>query len=121
LRRVDGPREDVAVVTSFTYAPDSGNLLTVTNAAGHVTRVTAHDAHGRPVAITEADGLVVGLAYDARGRLQRRTAAGLTTRFDYDAAGQLVRLVLPDDSYIAYEYDAAHRLIGITDGVGNRL
>ena len=43
---VDGPRSDVSDVTVITYMPD-GNLETVTDAAGNVTRFGSYDANGR--------------------------------------------------------------------------
>ena len=39
----------------------------------------------------------------------------------YDAVGQLIRLTRPDRSFLAFTYDAAHRLTGITDALGNRI
>jgi YD repeat-containing protein len=85
---VDGPRTDLADTT--TYAWDSaGNLISVTNALGHVTTFDDYDAHGRPRQILDANGLVTTLAYDQRGRLIARDAGGEHTGYAYDAAGQL--------------------------------
>ena len=42
-----------------------------------------------------------------------------TTGFDYDNAGQLVKVTLPDDGFLRYQYDAAHRLTEIVDSLGN--
>jgi RHS repeat-associated protein len=42
-------------------------------------------------------------------------AAPLTTALTYDAVGNLVKTMLPDGSALTNSYDAAHRLIGITD------
>ena len=66
------------------------------------------------------------LSYDVRGRLKSRTvnagnALAETTGFDYDNAGQLVKATLPDGSFLRYQYDAAHRLTEIVDGLGNVL
>ncbi|MGH8549271.1 MAG: RHS repeat domain-containing protein [Methylococcales bacterium] len=35
--------------------------------------------------------------------------------------GNLIKVTLPDGGYIAYVYDAAHRLTGINDHKGNRI
>jgi len=46
---------------------------------------------------------------------------GETTTYDYDAAGQLTKVTLPDASYLQYTYDGAHRLTQIQDGLGNKI
>ncbi len=95
LASVDGPRTDVADITTYEY-DTQGNRTVTTNALGHVRRITKHDPHGRPLTIVDANGLVAQLAYDARGRLVSRAAGGAVTGFDYDPAGNLTRLTLPD-------------------------
>ncbi|MBD8658558.1 RHS repeat protein, partial [Oxalobacteraceae sp. CFBP 13730] len=37
------------------------------------------------------------------------------TRLDYDGVGQIKKVSLPDNSIVTYDYDDAHRLIGIGD------
>lgn len=117
---IDGPRADLTDVTTFSYDA-SGNLQSVTNAAGHTTTLEDHDAYGRPRRITDADGLVTALAYDTRGRLTSRTVGGDTTGYSYDGVGQLTRVTLPDGSFVDYTYDPAHRLTGLQDNLGNRI
>ena len=75
-------------------------------------------------AVTDPNGVATTLSYDVRGRLRTRTvnagnATAETTAFDYDSAGQLVRVTMPDGSSLRYQYDAAHRLTEIADGLGN--
>jgi YD repeat-containing protein len=43
------------------------------------------------------------------------------TSYDYDNAGQLTKVTLPDGSFLSYSYDDAHRLTGIADNQGNRI
>ena len=119
LRSVDGPRTDVADITTYDYDPANGNLAAITDAAGQVTRMTRHDAHGRVLARIDANGTTTELVYDARGRLLRRTVGAATTQMHYDASGQLLRITLPDQAIYAYSYDDAHRLIAVADGLGN--
>ena len=125
---IDGPRTDVADVTTYTYYANNdpdlgkrGNVATVTNALGQATSITAYNAHGQPLTIADPNGLTTTLAYDARQRLVSRAVGSETTMYGYDAAGQLTRVTLPDGSYLAYTYDAAHRLTGIADALGNRV
>ncbi|MGH8655205.1 MAG: hypothetical protein ACREYE_24900 [Gammaproteobacteria bacterium] len=98
LASVDGPRTDVADLTTYEY-----------------------DAHGRPLTLQDPNGLVTQLAYDARGRLKSRTVDGQVTLFSYDATGNLTGIVLLNGTSLTYAYDAAHRLSAIQDDAGNRI
>ena len=121
----DGPRTDVADVTTYTYYTcttgyQCGQLQTVTNAAGQITTYNTYNAHGQPLTITDANGIVTTLTYDARQRLTSRQTASETTAFDYWPTGLLKKVTLPDGSYLTYTYDGAHRLTQITDALGNK-
>src|SRR6266581_154165 len=125
---MDGPRTDVADVTSYVYYANNdadpgrrGNVATIANALGHVTSITAYNAHGQPLVIVEPNGLSTTLSYDSRQRLTSRNVGGEITAYSYDGVGQLVRVTLPDGSFLAYGYDAAHRLTVIADNLGNRI
>lgn len=98
-----------------------GNLASVTNPAGHVTTFSQYDAHGRPGRIVDANGLVTELRYNPRGWLVSRNVGGEMTRFTYDGAGQLTGVTLPDSSTLTYAYDDAHRLVAVTDNLGNSI
>lgn len=115
----DGPRTDVSDVTIFTYDAQ-GNLTATTNALGQTTRITAHDAHGRPLTLEDANGAISTLSYDARGRLISRDVVGSLTSFEYDGVGNVSKTILPDGSFLLTEYDDAHRLVAIEDNLGNR-
>ena len=115
---VQTPRTDVKGLTAFTY-DSSGALTGITNAQGHMTRVTQHLPGGWPQTVVDANGVTINLAYDARQRLlssTMMTAAGpLTASYRYDAAGNRLGASLPDGSALINTYDTAHRLTGITD------
>lgn len=117
---IDGPRVDLSDITTFGYDAQ-GNRTSITNALNHQTQITAHDASGRPLTIVDPNGVTTQLTYDARGRLLTRTTAGQTTAMDYDGVGNITRITQPDGSYINYEYDDAHRLVAISDILGNRI
>ncbi len=125
---MDGPRTDVADVTTTTYYANSdadlgkpGNVASITNALGHVTQITAYNAHGQPLTIVDPNGLTTTLGYDARERLTSRNVGGEITGYSYDGVGQLTKITLPDGSFLSYTYDAAHRLTGMADNLGNRI
>ena len=114
--------------TTYTYYSDSdsdlgirGSIQSITNALGHTQQFGSYDASGRPLSITDANGLGTTMTYDARGRLTSRRVGTEQTVYTYDAVGQLVRVGLPDGSYVQYTYDPAHRLTQVNDSLGNRI
>lgn len=117
---VNGTRTDVADITSYAY-DTQGNLVTVSNALSQSTSLGSYDANGRPGSITDPNGLVTSLTYDARGRLTSRSAGGETTSYTYDGVGQLLTVTTPGGATYTYSYDAAHRLTDITDNTGNHI
>jgi RHS repeat-associated protein len=122
----DGPRTDVTDVTTYTYYSctsgyECGQLHTVTNALGHDTTYSTYNAHGQPLTITDPNGVVTILTYDARQRLTSRTVGSEQSTFDYWPTGLLKKATLPDGSFLEYTYDAAHRLTEIEDSEGNRI
>ncbi|HZP92846.1 MAG TPA: RHS repeat-associated core domain-containing protein [Burkholderiales bacterium] len=118
---VDGPRTDVSDVTTYAYDATTGNLLSITNALGHVTQITSYDANGRPLTLVDPNGVTTTLTYSPRGWLTSRQVGSETTTYTYDYAGQLTKVTLPDGSYLSYTYDAAHRLTQIQDNLGNKV
>lgn len=121
---VDGPRTDVSDVTTYTYyacatGVQCGQIDTVTNALGQVTTYNTYNAHGQPLTITDPNGTVTTLTYDARLRVKSRQVGTETTSYSYYPTGLLQTVTLPDGSTITYAYDGAHRLTDITDGLGN--
>ena len=119
-----GPRTDVTQTTTYSY--DSyGNLNTVTDPLGHVTTMSNFNGRGQPQAMTDANGVVTSLSYDARGRLLTRTVSpsggDAITTFAYDAVGDLTTMTLADNTSLYYHYDAAHRVTSITDSAGDAI
>lgn len=125
LATVDGPRTDVNDITTYVRNVNNGNLESLTNAAGHTTQITAHDASGRPLRTVDANGLVTQLTYDALGRTDLikvgTDTVYETTDLNYDGVGQLIKVTLADGSFLEYDYDAAHRLTDIRDQQRNHI
>jgi len=101
----------------------TGALTSTTDALNHVTQITAHTGGGLPETIVDPNGVTTTLSYDPRQRLTGSTVSGSSgtykTSWTYDAAGNLITTTLPDNSYLTNAYDTAHRLIQVTDALGN--
>jgi RHS repeat-associated protein len=104
-----------------TTGSQCGQINTITNALGHVTTFNSYNAHGQPLTMTDPNGVLTTLTYDARQRLKTRQVVTETTTYAYYATGLLQTITLPDSSTITYGYDAAHRLTDITDTLGNHI
>jgi RHS repeat-associated protein len=123
---IDGPRTDVSDITTYTYyscatGAQCGQLNTVSNSLGQTTTFLTYNGNGQPLTISDANGVVTTLTYDTRLRLTSRKIGSEITSYAYYPTGLLETVTLPDSSTITYTYDAAHRLIKITDGLGNYL
>jgi RHS repeat-associated protein len=110
--------------TQFGY-DGTGALTSVTDALSHVTTITSHTGGGLPETVVDPNGVTTTLAYNPRQWLTSSAVSGtggtFTTSFTLDATGQLKQTTLPDASYIADAYDTAHRLIKITDALGENV
>ncbi len=101
---VDSCTTDPTVLkTAYTYDPLTGQLLTVTEAAGNpeLERTTTYqyDVFGNNVAVIDPMGSISTYVYDAIGRKLSESH--------------------PLSRATAYEYDAMDRLIEVVDGLGN--
>ncbi|MBS0456216.1 MAG: RHS repeat protein [Proteobacteria bacterium] len=141
----DGPRTDVADVTTYAYyasddascanAPTTcphrmGDLWKVTNALGQTTTLLRYDGAGRPLAMLDANNVETDLSYNARGWLTQVAVRAVngkvgtgdeTTTYGYDNTGQVTKITRPDGSSLTFTYDAAHRLTDIADTLGDTI
>jgi YD repeat-containing protein len=131
----DGPRTDIADVTTYVHYSDTafagagngalghfvGDLQSVTNAEGKITQYVSYDKHGHPREVVDPNGVTTNYNYDARQRLISSSTAGETTVYEYWPTGLLRRVTQPDGSFQAYGYDDAHRLVSVTDNLGNSV
>jgi YD repeat-containing protein len=120
LIRLDGPRTDSDDSWRFKY-DSAGNISRLLNPLGHSIALSAYNGAGQPTEITDNNGVSQSLGYDQLGRLRTSQVAGLLTTVDYNDAHQITRLVLPGTGTIDYSYDAAGRLIGITNSQGETI
>ena len=112
--------------TTFGY-DSTGALTSITDALNHVTNINSHTGGGLPETIVDPNGATNGttttLTYDPRQRLTSKAVATAsngteTTTYTLDAAGNLTKLTLADNSYISYVYDTAHRVTKATNALG---
>ncbi len=123
----DGPRTDVADVTTHTYNPQ-GLVATITNALNQVTTFSSYDANGNLLSMTDVNGVVNEFTYHDRGwvlssRIKHPSNSALdaVTSYGYDAIGQLISTTLPTGVVVNYEYDDARRLTAVKNSANERI
>jgi len=142
---IDGPRTDASDLTTYTYYPTDdaacsttsticshrrGDLHKVTNALGQVTEYLRYDGAGRVLSTKDPRGVITDYEYHPRGWLTANKVRGADdasevddriTRIEYWPTGLVKQITQPDGAFIAFTYDAAHRLTDIVDNAGNIL
>lgn len=123
---IDGPRTDVPDIVDYDYYPGTSNVSqisrTVSATQSLVTSYAGYNLDGLPTLVTDPNGVVTTLTYNARGWLTAHLVDGKTTTYKYDGVGQLTQVINPPTEsaplgdYIRYEYDAAHRLTDVFSG-----
>ena len=104
--RISSVKLDNVEVESYSY-DGNGNRLT------SLTATATYDAQDRM--LTYGDNSYI---YDDNGTLLSKTNADGVTTYSYDALGNLLKVVLPDNRVITYQIDARGRRIGKkVDGV----
>ncbi len=130
LTQINGPRTDVNDITTYAYYPNTsdqgnnrGQIYTITNALNQTTQLSNYDANGNVGTITDPNGVVTTLTYDARNRLvtaMDQSTSALTQYF-YDSHGNLSYIIPPEGNRIDYTYNLADKLTQITDTLGNKI
>jgi YD repeat-containing protein len=117
LLTAQSPRSDLTAITTYGYT--GGTLTSITDALSHVTTINTATGGGLPKKITDPNSVHTTIAYNNRNwptsSVLATSAGNLTTSFTYDSAGNLTKTTLPDNSYLSYGYDNAHRPNSITN------
>ena len=128
ITSVDGSKTGPADTVTYEYYPNDaaeglnrGQLKKVIDPYSHETVFAGYNAFGKPQSVTDINGIITTLAYDAVGRLTHSTRNGQTTVYSYDTIGQLTSLDLPNGQQIVYTYDDAGNNTRITDKLGNYI
>ena len=104
-----------------------GDLQRVTNALNQATNYLEYNKRGQPLTIKYANGSQELREYHVRGWLSKATQVpadskpSQATRYDYHDTGLLKQVTQPDGSFAMYDWDKAHRLIGVSDSLGNTV
>ena len=120
-------KDPLGSVTSYTYYSNTttdhtrGDLSVVTNPKQQEVSYTKYNALGEWLEMLDANGVLTTRTFDDRQRLKTMRTGTSETSYDYWPTGLLKRVTLPDNSYVSYGYDDAHRLTSITDNIGNSV
>ena len=128
MTTTDGYRYDLEVGRGITRVTDpAGHWLSLSAGrlehSSGVALDTPRDAAGRVTSLRRPDGATRTYRYDARGDLVGTTDfGGYETRYEYDGAHRLLRIVDPRGGVPGMmEYDADGRLVAIVDAAGRRI
>jgi RHS repeat-associated protein len=115
---MNGPRTDVNDVSTYTYDAD-GNRTSITDAANHMTEYLDHDPAGRLLKIRDSNAVISEMNYNARGWMLTRTvranadgspsAVDAVVTMEYEATGDVRRMLQPDGVALEYCRDGARR------------
>ncbi|MBU18050.1 MAG: hypothetical protein CL725_10185 [Chloroflexi bacterium] len=110
LRRLSQIIGNAGQLISKSY-DSNGNLVSETDAQGHVTSFE-YDARNRLTKVTNPDGGIVSRRYDARGNLASVTdPRGVQTSYGYNSFGDVTSEASPDAGTKKLAYDAGGRLV----------
>jgi RHS repeat-associated protein len=104
------------------YYSTTGNLLSVTNAAGHRWTYTGYNGLGLAGQVTDPNGVATTLGYDGRGNPTSWSTPGVgSATATYAGDGQLQTKAWSDGRALTLSYTSAGRLTGETDAFGDTI
>jgi RHS repeat-associated protein len=94
------------------------------NLTGNPTYTYTYDENGNRLSMTDANLKTWTFTYDAKNRqelVQEPPPINRITRWQYDAADQLLKVISPSGRTMRYAYDQRGQQQTITDGLGNNV
>jgi len=108
-------------VTTYNFS-SVGNLTSFVDASGATTTYQSYNGAGYPGTVIDANGVQTDFTYDAAGNMLSKTVhngGGLaTTQYTYNGFNSLAGVLYPDGSATYLQYNAANRLTGAGDALG---
>ncbi|ASR43314.1 hypothetical protein BEN78_07950 [Xanthomonas citri pv. mangiferaeindicae] len=103
-----------------------GDLIRVSNSLGHTVTYSGHNGRGQPGRVVGENGQTVDFAYDARGRLTRRTTyrgdvGNQVESFTYDAMGNVLTSNDGSGATWSYTYNDAGYLTQLQERHGSAV
>lgn len=125
---IDGPRTDVSDIIKQ-YINPIGRVYRIEKTVNANTVLTTEipdfTEEGLPKTIVDPNGTVTRLTYTPRGWVDTKTVetskGNAVTDYDYDNAGQVTKVTLPNGAVLNYKYDDAHRLQEIYTNDNERI
>ncbi|GEM_PF-2975927 len=98
------------------YSYNSNNQLSSIDYSDDPTVTFAYDENGNRKTMTDAYGTST-YEYDPLNRISKYSPGyvGLEVSYDYDAAGNLSKIIYPSSRIVTYNYDPANRLENVVD------
>ena len=103
-------------ITTYTYATNGQDILTVKQGTKTIASYTWNDKH-KPLTETDAAGKVTTYTYNDRNQVLTKTnALSEVTTWQYDTNGYLLKILGPASKTLAkYTYDTAGRVLTYSD------
>ncbi|MCB1852736.1 MAG: right-handed parallel beta-helix repeat-containing protein [Gammaproteobacteria bacterium] len=114
-----GDADTETATTSLTY-DSAGNIATLTDPEGHVTRFLTYDVMGNPLTVKDARGHDWSFGYDDQGRMTSKSdPEGNVSRYEYDAVGNRVAVIDASDQRFEFTYNQRDQILRSTDPLGH--
>ncbi len=112
---VEADADTEAAAATLTYY-DNGNIESITDPEGNVTRFLEYDISGNLLKVQDPRGHEWNFKYDALGRLESQTdPLGHTTAYEYDGANNRSAVINTYLKRFEFEYDDHNNLVKAVD------
>jgi YD repeat-containing protein len=104
------------------YNP-AGALLSITDRNGNITQLT-YDASNRLVTVTDPASRHLNFTYQSASSNLVSTVSsdvGISLSYTYDSNGRLIKVTKPDNTNISFTYDGQNRITAVLDNDGKTL